>query len=211
MDEEKVVLDRKSFEALAVETRVRILKSLKQRRKTLSEISAEMKMSVSGVKEHLETLEGAGLIKKMDDGHKWKYYELTKKGSELVAPKELRVWVVLSMAMIGLVISMLAMLPSASLQGESLSAAGAPLVQDTFSNSGAEPAPMLAKTANAENGSDRGMNAAEGHAEPLPCGTTGYETMPAGFDRQLPFFVAGISVLTMLACLGILALNRIRR
>ena len=82
MEEEKVVLDRKSFEALAVDTRVKILKSLKERRKTLSEIAKEQGMSVSGIKEHLETLEHVGLIEKKDDGHKWKYYELTKKGAK---------------------------------------------------------------------------------------------------------------------------------
>ena len=52
--EGKIVLDRKSFEALAVDSRVRILKSLKEKRKTLSEISKEQGMSLSGVKEHLE-------------------------------------------------------------------------------------------------------------------------------------------------------------
>ena len=37
MEEDKIVLDRKSFEALAVDSRVKLLKSLKQRRKTLKE------------------------------------------------------------------------------------------------------------------------------------------------------------------------------
>ena len=108
MPEEKIVLDRRSFEALAVDSRVRILKSLKERRKTLSEISQEQGMSVSGVKEHLENLEAAGLIKKIDDGHKWKYYELTRKGSDIVAPKELKVWILLSASMLGLVASVMA-------------------------------------------------------------------------------------------------------
>ncbi|MFZ5501776.1 MAG: ArsR/SmtB family transcription factor, partial [Candidatus Micrarchaeota archaeon] len=96
--EGKIVLDRKSFEALAVDSRVRILKSLKERRKTLSEVASEQKMSLSGVKEHLETLERVGLIAKKDDGHKWKYYELTKKGMDIVAPRELRVWILLSLS-----------------------------------------------------------------------------------------------------------------
>ena len=108
MTEDKVILDRKSFEALAVESRVKILKSLKQRRKTLSEIAKERGMSVSGIKEHLETLEGAGLVRKLDDGHKWKYYELTQKGGELLTPKEIRVWVLLSISTIALLSSLLA-------------------------------------------------------------------------------------------------------
>jgi DNA-binding transcriptional ArsR family regulator len=111
MDEDRIVLDRKSFEALAVDSRVKILKSLKQRRKTLSELAEEQKMSVSGVKEHLETLEKVGLIEKKDDGHKWKYYELTKKGSEIIGPKEIRVWILLAISMIAFIASFL-LLPS---------------------------------------------------------------------------------------------------
>jgi DNA-binding transcriptional ArsR family regulator len=100
--EDKIVLDRKSFEALAVDTRVKILKALQQRRKTLSELSAELNLSVSGVKEHLETLENAALVTKMDDGHKWKYYELTNKGSVVVQPRELKVWILLAISLVAL-------------------------------------------------------------------------------------------------------------
>jgi DNA-binding transcriptional ArsR family regulator len=110
MEEEKIVLDRKSFEALAVDTRVKILKSLKERRKTLSEIAKEQNMSVSGVKEHLETLEKVELIKKIDDGHKWKYYELSKKGSDIVGPREIRVWILLSISTVALIASFIAIL-----------------------------------------------------------------------------------------------------
>ncbi len=85
--EEKIVLDSKSFEALATGTRVKILKSLLERKKTLSEISKEFGMSVSGVKEHLDILLEATLIIKLDDGHKWKYYTLTNKGRQIVTPQ----------------------------------------------------------------------------------------------------------------------------
>lgn len=110
MEGDKIVLDRKSFEALAVESRVRILKALKERRKTLTELSGELSMSVSAVKEHLENLETVDLVIKKDDGHKWKYYELTKKGAEIVGPKELRVWIILSISIIAFAASMLAMM-----------------------------------------------------------------------------------------------------
>lgn len=110
MEEGKVVLDRKSFEALAVGTRVMLLKSLRERRKTLTELAGERGMSVSGIKEHLAVLENADLVRKMDDGHKWKYYELTRKGGEVVAPKELRVWILLSISAVALLGSALAVL-----------------------------------------------------------------------------------------------------
>ena len=98
----KIVLDSKSFEAISVDTRIRLLKALSQRRKTLSELSEELSMSVSGVKEHIENLENAALIRRVDDGHKWKYYELTDKGVAVVKPGEVRVWILLSASVLAL-------------------------------------------------------------------------------------------------------------
>jgi DNA-binding transcriptional ArsR family regulator len=86
MEEEKIILDKLSFGALAVDSRVKILKALRERRKTLSELSTELGLSPSSTKEHLEKLVDAALIEKMEEGHKWKYYELTKKGAQLVSP-----------------------------------------------------------------------------------------------------------------------------
>jgi len=209
MEGEKVVLDRRSFEALAVDTRVRILKSLKQRRKTLSEIAQEMKMSVSGVKEHLETLEGADLVKKMDDGHKWKYYELTKKGSDLVAPKELRVWVVLSIAMIALIVSMLSIMPTPSIVTQNGPVAGveAPVAanpQPSIQVQNAQVTPTVMTAAYSSNSS---QNEAGIRMNGTSAENSGIE-LPQ--DNGVPMLVGGISVLTILACLGILAMNRLR-
>ncbi|HSB46434.1 MAG TPA: winged helix-turn-helix domain-containing protein [Candidatus Bilamarchaeum sp.] len=199
MDDEKIVLDRKSFEALAVDSRVKILKSLKQRRKTLSELAKEQGMSVSGVKEHLETLEKVGLIEKMDDGHKWKYYELTKKGQDIVAPKELRVWILLSISTIALVASMFAILSAPE-------AAGA---------LPPEAPQMLA--AEADSGVIAGSEPAEGNdsfafkamAAPMPEEAPAPEEPPAP-DLTVPTAVAVISGLTLVACIGILARNRMK-
>jgi DNA-binding transcriptional ArsR family regulator len=94
--EEKITLDRKAFKALASDTRVSILKSLKRQRKTLSELASEFSMSVSTVKEHLDHLAAADLVSQRDDGHKWKYYELTIRGKNVLSPGETRIWVILS-------------------------------------------------------------------------------------------------------------------
>ena len=72
MDEENIVLDKKSFEALAGETRIKILKSLNSRQKTSTELAQELNLAVPSIKEHLDTLESSGFVQKMDDGHKWK-------------------------------------------------------------------------------------------------------------------------------------------
>jgi DNA-binding transcriptional ArsR family regulator len=184
-----IVLDRKSFEALAVESRVRILKSLRQRRKTLSELAEEMKLSVSGVKEHLQVLERAELVSKMDDGHKWKYYELTKKGSEVVAPKELRVWILLSISTFALLMSMVAlfygMQPAAP--HDAAPQAMAPATDDSSAGRAAEKDGHVAVAAGVP-------------PEPAP-------QQP---DPGVPLAVAGISAVTLMACMMVLWRNRAR-
>lgn len=79
-------IDRKIIKILAVDTRTDILKSLTKRRKLLSELSRELGFANSTIMEHLAKLQEAGLIKRLDTGHKWIYYELTPKGRELVSP-----------------------------------------------------------------------------------------------------------------------------
>lgn len=98
--DESIRLDRKSFEALAGDTRVKVLKSLLRRRKTLTELSHELGLSASTMKEHLDVLVGSELAVQVDEGRKWKYYELTRKGKSIVQPHELRVWIVLGLSMI---------------------------------------------------------------------------------------------------------------
>jgi len=206
MEEDKIVLDRKSFEALAVDSRVKILKSLKQRRKTLSELAEEQQMSVSGVKEHLETLEKVGLIEKIDDGHKWKYYELTRKGSDIIGPKELRVWILLSLASVALIVSIFAMLPTAPMATEMY-------VADAGADMAVESARLPADvTATGDGAVDTGAE------EPMltaaaPEGTNAKAMAPlAGGLMQDPVLLAvsGISAITMAACVAILARNRMR-
>ncbi|MFH1520446.1 MAG: winged helix-turn-helix domain-containing protein [Candidatus Micrarchaeota archaeon] len=192
MDEDKIVLDRKSFEALAVDSRVRILKSLKQRRKTLSELAKEQKMSISGVKEHLETLEKVNLIKKIDDGHKWKYYELTKKGNEIIGPKEIRVWILLVTAVVALLASFTAMFSVTDLQTTDFRTiepvAQQEMLTAAMPDNGSE---MVGKTAvdDASLADDKILT------EP---------------DLTIPNAVAWISGLTITLCVLILIKNRIK-
>jgi len=82
-----VKIDRKALFALASETRIEILKKLDERRMTLTELSKELNMSKTAVKEHLDKLVQAGLIRKVDEGRKWMYYELTGKGKRILHPE----------------------------------------------------------------------------------------------------------------------------
>jgi len=80
-------IDRKTLKALGADTRMDILKSLKERRKTPSELAKELNLSPPTILEHLSKLEGADLVKREETGHKWVYYNLTRKGLNLVKPR----------------------------------------------------------------------------------------------------------------------------
>ena len=99
MDDD-IRLDKAAFRALASETRVAVLKQLAQRRKTLTELSQALGMAPSTLKEHLDSLKAADLVKLCDDGHKWKYYELTRNGRAVLNPGERKVVVLLAVGLI---------------------------------------------------------------------------------------------------------------
>lgn len=81
-----VTLDHKTIKALGTQTRVKILKLLSMRRMTQTELAHQLGLAVPSVDGHLENLESAELVRQIDDGRKWKYYELTPKGEAIVKP-----------------------------------------------------------------------------------------------------------------------------
>lgn len=89
----ELILDRKTFEALAMDTRVNILKALKERRKTQSELSKELSLAPSTVSEHLDKMMQAELVIKNKDHRKWIYYALTEKGENILSPQKTSVFV----------------------------------------------------------------------------------------------------------------------
>lgn len=101
--EDKITLDRETFKALAIDTRVNILKKLDERfQLTLTDLAGELDMAPSTIKEHLDKLVSAGLIRQADKGMKWKYYRLTSKGKQILNPHEKRVWIILSVSVLAL-------------------------------------------------------------------------------------------------------------
>lgn len=101
--EDKITLDRETFKALAIDTRVSILKKLDERfQLTLTDLANELEMAPSTIKEHLDKLVSAGLIQQLDKGMKWKYYRLTPKGKKILNPYEKRVWIVLTVSILAL-------------------------------------------------------------------------------------------------------------
>jgi ArsR family transcriptional regulator len=93
-----ITLDQESFKALASEVRVDILKRLDERRQTVTDLSALLTLSKPTLLEHLEKLQAAGLVKRIDEGRKWIYYELSQKGRKLLHPEKVAIVLALSSA-----------------------------------------------------------------------------------------------------------------
>lgn len=100
---EDIVLNRELLKAIGADTRIAILKALRERRKTQSELAKELGLAVPTVLEHLDHLENVGLIQKIDEGRKWKYYKLTKKGGRLSSGTKVHAVVLLGMAVVAVI------------------------------------------------------------------------------------------------------------
>ena len=94
----KITLDQASFKALASDVRVGILKRLDVRRETVTDLSNLLNLSKPTLLEHLEKLQAAGLVKRIDEGRKWIYYELSDKGRKILHPERVAITLALSAA-----------------------------------------------------------------------------------------------------------------
>ena len=101
--DEKITLDKKSFMALASESRIELLKKLDERRMTLSELARELQMSKPAILKHVEKLIEAGLVKKNEDSRKWIYYSLTLRGKRILHPERVKIVLLLSTAFLSLI------------------------------------------------------------------------------------------------------------
>ncbi|KAA0015325.1 MAG: winged helix-turn-helix transcriptional regulator [Thermoplasmata archaeon] len=101
--DDKILLDKGSFMALASESRVKLLKKLDERRMTVTELSKELEMSKPAVLKHLTKLVEAGLVKKVESERKWVYYALTMKGKNILHPERVKIILLLSTSLISLI------------------------------------------------------------------------------------------------------------
>ncbi len=185
--EEKIILDDTSFKALSSDSRVSILKNLNTRRMTLSELSKRLELENSTIKEHCNLLVKANLIKQIDEGRKWKYYELTSKGKNIIEPnlvEQIRVLVVLCLGAIvfGGILTLIIQ-PTPNLLGEE--------VFSTFDTSGE---PMLARAIINETNITPNDLSEETQKTTLQ---DSYTTQQASIENEQitrEFFVASISI-----------------
>jgi DNA-binding transcriptional ArsR family regulator len=114
MDED-IVINRALLKAIGAESRILILKSLADGRKTQSQLAAELGLSSPTIIEHMDQLCSAGLVEKIDEGRKWKYYELTGTGRKLAAPKPgipVRAMLFLAIGLLFMAFSWFSLLPT---------------------------------------------------------------------------------------------------
>ena len=86
MEPVDIVLTKDSFEVLASGTRLDILKTLNERRMTVTELADDLDLAKSTVHHHLQRLTDAGFVAADGDGHAWVYYALTPEGRALLQP-----------------------------------------------------------------------------------------------------------------------------
>lgn len=96
----KITLDQESFRALASDVRVDILKHLDIRRETLTDLSGLLSLSKPTLLEHLAKLQAAGLVRRIDEGRKWIYYELSDKGRKVLHPERVAITLALVSAVV---------------------------------------------------------------------------------------------------------------
>ncbi len=114
MDPGTITLDRESFRALASEVRVEILKQLGSHRMTVTDLSHSMSLAKPTLLEHLDRLVTAGLVSKVDEGRKWIYYELTKRGRTILHPHQVKIMISLAISLLLFSAGMVAVLNAAS-------------------------------------------------------------------------------------------------
>jgi len=112
-----ITLDRESFKALASEVRVEILKQLGERRMTVTDLSNAMSLAKPTLLEHLDRLVTAGLVTKIDEGRKWIYYELTKRGRTILHPHQVKIMISLALSLLLFSAGIVAVLNAAASYG----------------------------------------------------------------------------------------------
>lgn len=115
MEPGSITLDRESFKALASEVRVEVLKQLEAQRMTVTDLSNAMGLAKPTLLEHLDRLVSAGLIVKKDEGRKWIYYELTRRGRHILHPHQVKILISLALSILLVSAGMFAILAAATL------------------------------------------------------------------------------------------------
>jgi len=84
----KIIIDRETIFSLSSSPRIDILKLLSIQRRTLGELTKITSSSRANIYYHLQKLIDSGLVKTVETGNVWIYYQLTDKGKHLIQPND---------------------------------------------------------------------------------------------------------------------------
>lgn len=149
-------LDLNLIKAISSDKRIDILKLLNKGRKTPTDIAKELHLSTPTTLEHLDKLIENDLVKRTDEGRKWKYYSLTNKGELLVnsnnSKREIPVRIFITLG-----IGLLMLLIPFSMYNQINSARGLEMNNDSFGIMEEAPKLMVTADAQLENETDNTM------------------------------------------------------
>jgi len=90
-------IDKTTIDSLSSDTRILILSSLRDRKKTNAELAKELSLTPPTIHHHLELLKKANLVISDENDHKWIYNDLTPFGRAFFIPgNKMKVSIVLS-------------------------------------------------------------------------------------------------------------------
>ncbi|MBI5051617.1 winged helix-turn-helix transcriptional regulator [Candidatus Micrarchaeota archaeon] len=132
MESPDLIVTKEMLKAISTESRLELLRSLKERQKTQTELATELKLSPPTVLEHIQQLEKAGLVElvKEDKERKWKYYQLTKPGRKLIEKKPLNILLLLTASSLAIFGGLILFRPAQEvpLEAKTLAAESAPVM-----------------------------------------------------------------------------------
>lgn len=103
MEEPVTIIDRDVLKVISVDTRMDILKILAEGERNPSFISKKLHKSDATIIEHLEALQKAGLVRKVETpGKKWVFYTLTERGIGIISSKSRRLVIILGISLLSL-------------------------------------------------------------------------------------------------------------
>jgi len=95
------IIDRDVLKVLSTDTRMDILKLLKEGERTPSFVAKKLGKSDATIVEHLQTMMDVGLVKKTSaPGKKWVFYSLTEKGEGIASSKTKNLVIILSTSLL---------------------------------------------------------------------------------------------------------------
>ncbi len=129
----QIKITQNEIKALSGDTRIKILKKLKDRKYLQVELAKELNLREPTIKQHIDYLSHAGLLKKLEEGRKWKYIELTTIGRNILSPEGHTITITLSA--LGLLVGggiIKQLMPSQIAQPELSLKAAAPMMAQTL-------------------------------------------------------------------------------